>query len=225
MARRAFRGRNPAVIAAGGTNADLRERAEWGTHRLPHPPLSAARGTFGHPPVRRSRRTAIRAWVKRFVFVHFPLPDILTVHVDPEMEVLPFFWSSTRTRTSASVEHIENAVESPTPEIEVMEPCAPTEALLRSGMAERIILLAFVLVTQNLVGLVDLLELRFVTAFLVGMVLVREFAVCLLDVVLRGTPVHAQYMVWIHVRCMGHGGEFLVTGPASPPSRPLLQCS
>ena len=72
--------------------------------------------------------------------------------------------------------------------------------VLRAGEAELIVLAAFLLVAENVVGVLDFLELRlglFVAGIAVGMKLPRESAMGLLDFVVRRRFGDAQHFVVI----------------------------
>src|SRR5262249_1171043 len=75
----------------------------------------------------------------------------------------------------------------------------PTEAAGRLE-AEAIVLLAFFLVAEQVIGVLNFLELGFglfVTGIAVRMMLSRQFAVGALDLVGAGVARHSEHFVWI----------------------------
>ena len=86
------------------------------------------------------------------------------------------------------------------PEIRLKPAEAAGDAPLGHG-TEAVVGRPFFPVRKDLVGLVDLLELTLVPGRPVGMILMREPAVRLLDLLLAGAPRHAQNVVVI----FGHG--------------------
>jgi len=80
--------------------------------------------------------------------------------------------------------------------------CAAAHAGLRvdAGMAKLVVGLSLAGVGENLVGLLGLLEKLFgfrVVGVAVGMMLHRQTAIGLLDVVIRGVPIDTQHFVVI----------------------------
>src|SRR5579884_387839 len=102
---------------------------------------------------------------------------------------------------------VEDVAEAAAAEVEALESAG---TLLRAGMAEHVVTPAFLLVAEDFVGFVDLFESFFCGFFLlfggleIGMVLARQPAVGLLDVLLGSVSIDSERLVII---AFGHGSH------------------